>query len=63
MAMQIDFSDALFLLECGCILDGCSGSDPGQKWQEGVRNGVLHCTYHDRWVRLVDMVTTQGGPA
>lgn len=54
---DIDFSDALFVLACGCVFDGCSGSDPGQKWRAGVRNGLLHCYNGHGWVRLVDMVT------
>lgn len=54
---EIDFSDSLFVLQCGCIMDGCSGSDPGQKWASGVRNGRLWCSTHEGWVRLVNMVS------
>lgn len=36
--------DALFALTCGCVLDGCSDSEPGRKWAAGVRNGILYCT-------------------
>lgn len=53
--------DALFVLDCGQILDGCSGSDPGRKWTEGVRNGHLFCVEHNKWERLVDVVNLAAG--
>lgn len=50
------FINALFVLECGCILDGCRDSHPGRTWREGIRNGLLYCFKHKSWQLLVDMV-------
>lgn len=52
--MQLEI-DALFVLKCGCILDGCSGSHQGQQWRAGNRQGMLWCEKHS-WQLLVDVV-------
>jgi hypothetical protein len=54
---EIDFNDSLFILECGVILVGCSGSDPAHKWSDGVRTGHLYCVEHSAWHRLVDVLS------
>lgn len=57
MIRKLDI-DALFALACGCIMDGCSGSHPALVWEEGMRNGMLHCAEHG-WVVLVDVVVVK----
>ncbi len=47
--------DALFALECGCVMDGCSGSHPARVWGEGKRDGALNCREHG-WQILVSVV-------
>jgi hypothetical protein len=47
--------DALFVLDCGCIMDGCSDSDPGRKWANK-QKGVLWCVLHHEWQQLIDVV-------
>lgn len=55
--------DALFVLGCGCILDGCSGSHPGRVWRAGGA-GTLACTkdHPYRWSPLVDVVYLHAPP-
>lgn len=47
--------DALFLLECSCIQDGHSDSNPGKAFRAG-QSGKLYCFFHRRWEMLVDVV-------
>lgn len=52
---NIDFSDALFLLECNCILDGCSGAAGLDRWWEGSPLTVYCFTCKTR-TALLDVV-------
>ena len=54
---DIDFEDALFVLGCGHIIVGCSGSAPARCWLSGVRNGMLWCATHQAWVTLVNVTS------
>ena len=52
--------DALFQLACGCIMDGCSGSDPARKHQAGVA-GYLRCATRGNQT-LVSVVSLNTSP-
>lgn len=49
--------DAVFVLNCGCILDGWSGSHPGRAWASGRRDGSLYCKEHGKWELLIGVVS------
>lgn len=54
--------NALFVLECGCILDGCHDSGPGRSYAEdGPNTGKLMCTINDDhgWQLIVDVVSLE----
>lgn len=53
-----DFSDALFVLECGCVFDGCSGAAGMDRWWEG-KPMRAHCSNHKTWTALLDVVSLQ----
>jgi hypothetical protein len=57
-------SDALFLLACGCVLDGYADAQPALAWRKGIHNGVLHCAWHRRPTVLSGLValTSQHDP-
>lgn len=47
--------NALFKLECQCILDGCHDSSPGLAWTSG-KTGLLYCVKHKKSFMLIDVV-------
>jgi hypothetical protein len=54
----IDFSDTLFVLSCGCILDGCIGAAGVDRFLAG-EIMAMHCNEHSRdgLVRLEQILT------
>lgn len=57
---EIDFSDSLFYLECGCVLDGCSGAAGMDRWWEGKPMRAF-CTNCSAWTDLLDVVSVTDG--
>lgn len=60
MAQHQEGINALFVLSCGCILDGCHDSDPGHKFAENGPGGRMICTQNEREhgdVTLTDVVS------
>lgn len=57
---KTDFSDTLFLLSCGCILDGCSGAAGVDRFLSGEPMRMYCKTHKD--VRLEQIVTV-GDPS
>jgi hypothetical protein len=51
--------DALFILACGCILDGCSDSVPARQFFNGDESdGKLICGQHTTTNILINVITT-----
>lgn len=55
--MAIDFSDTLFILDCGCILDGCSGAGGLDRFVHHDRITAMYCPQHKIWGLLKQVVT------
>lgn len=57
LGKQIDFSDTLLVLQCGCILDGCIGAAGVDLWlKDPNTNTKVYCGTH-HWTVLEQIVT------